>query len=255
MQIRIFDSTEECLWATAWQFIEAATSRPETLIGMATGSTTKPVHGMIADFYQKHPFDTSRITTLNVDDYLGIANDHPASASARMKEQLYDALSIPPDRGITPDCMPESEQAECDRLEQLIMEKGGIGLQILGVGADAHLGFCVPGTPFGNRTYVAQISSVLRGNMMKNYGMSDEEVPTTGITLGLKTIMQCEKPVCVVTGLGKAEAVANSILGPVTEEVPASILQLHRNTVWYLDKAAAEGIAGKVDERGILLDA
>ena len=250
MQVKIFNSTEECLWATAWQFITAATHTPETLIGMATGSTTKPVHEMISEFYKKYPFDTSQITTLNVDDYLGIANDHPASASARMQEQLYGALSIPQERGITPDCTPNDAGAECQRLEEFIQGKGGVGLQILGVGADAHLGFCLPGTPFGTRTHVANISPVLRNNMMQNFGMADADVPTTGITLGMRTMMECETPVCVVTGSGKAEAVANSILGPVTEDVPASILQLHRNTIWYLDQAAAEGIVGRVDERG-----
>ncbi|MBE5780856.1 MAG: glucosamine-6-phosphate deaminase [Clostridiales bacterium] len=248
MKVRIFDSREEVLVASAWEFIKYAANVPGAAIGVCTGTTTEPVHDIVVDIYKKNPFDCTNVHTFNADEYVqpdGYVGVKP-SMTPRMLA-LWNTLGL---TGHLPDGAAEDKQAECDKYEAEIREVGGIDLQMLGVGPDAHLGFCLPGTPFGTWTHVTPVSPTITRNVNIRFPDMDPAKygPFYGITMGLRSFMQGKKTLPITVGSHKAEAVANAILGPVTEAVPASILQLHPNCVWYMDKEAAEGIIGRIDE-------
>jgi len=122
---------------------------------------------------------------------------------------------------------------------------------MLGVGPDAHLGFCLPGTPFKSETHVVAVSPTITEGIIRDEGVDPKWGPFYGITMGLKTFMMGKMTMPIVSGSHKAEAAANAILGPVTEDVPASILQLHPDCTWLLDKEAAEGIIGRITPDGV----
>jgi len=213
---------------------------------------------MIADIYKKNPFDASGIHTVNADEFL--TPKHPdydgidITMRPGMYKNLWSVLGIDENHGHMPDCNPADWEAEADKYEKTIRDIGGIGLQILGIGPDAHLGFCLPGTPFGLKSHVEQISKELTEDSIVGGSRKIDPKwgPFYGITMGISTFMKGRQIMPVTVGSHKAEAVQNAILGPVTEAVPASVLQLHPNCVWYMDKAAAEGILGRIDESMII---
>ncbi|MDL2225761.1 hypothetical protein LJC20_06165, partial [Eubacteriales bacterium OttesenSCG-928-M02] len=153
MKVRIFDSKEELFYAGAMQFMKYALNHPDGLIGLCTGSTTNPIHELIIDIYKACPFDTSQLKTVNADQYVSPKGlEKPLTMRPDM-EPLFDALGLDEERGMFPDHLAENPQAECLRYEQRIRDAGGVGLQLLGIGADAHLGFCLPGTPLDAITH------------------------------------------------------------------------------------------------------
>ncbi|MBE5780860.1 MAG: hypothetical protein E7328_03440 [Clostridiales bacterium] len=249
MKIRIFESREECLVAGAWEFMRYALNDPKPVIGCCTGSTTGPIHELVSDMYRKNPFDTSNLYTVNADEWVTPDEaDRPLTMRVTMKRELFDALGIDEEHSlIAQSVRSKAEQAAID-FEKRIDALGGVGLQMLGVGPDAHLGFCTAGTPFGSLTHVRAIPEPTVELIYTKYGFPREWGPYCGITMGIKSFMKGKKTLPITVGTSKAEAVEKSILGPVTEEVPASVLQLHPNCVWYMDKLAAEGIIGRVDE-------
>ena len=251
MKIRIFDSREECLVAGAWAFIRYALNNPEGTIGLCTGSTTGPIHEMVADIYRKYPFDVSRLHTVNADEFL-TPKGSPVTLTMRttMKKDLFDALGIDEERGMLPDSTAEDGDAEALKYEERIKAVGGVGLQMLGVGPDAHLGFCLAGTSFDSVCHKRAVSPAIEEIIVNKYKFDRSMGPFYGMTMGLKTFMQGKEMLPIVCGASKAEAAEKAIFGPVTEEVPASILQLHPNCTWYMDREAAAGIIGRVNPDG-----
>ncbi|GEM_PF-541019 len=257
MRIRIFDSSEECRTAAAWRAVGYMLKEPCGAIGLCTGSTTGPIHEMIAEIYRKNPFDASGIHTVNADEFLtpqAEGYDGPIiTMRPGMEKTLWSVLGIDENHAHMPDANPKDWEAEAEKYETTIREIGGIGLQMLGVGPDAHLGFCLPETPFGTISHVAPISQVLTESSIVGgtRQVNPKWGPFYGITMGLRTFMQGRELLPITVGASKAEAVEKAILGPVTEEVPASILQLHPNCTWYMDREAAAGIIGRIDENGV----
>ena len=252
MKIRIFESREECLNAGAMAFIKYALAHPVCTIGCCTGTTTEPIHEMISEIYRKNPFDASGISTVNADEYLVPKGYDKGNVwmRPRMQKSLWDALGIEGDRANMPNCNPDDWDAEAARYEKRVRELK-VGLQMLGVGPDAHLGFCLPGTPFSSETHVVAVSPTITEGIIRDEGVDPKWGPFYGITMGLKTFMMGKMTMPIESGSHKAEAAANAILGPVTEDVPASILQLHPDCTWLLDKEAAEGIIGRITPDGV----
>ena len=252
MKIRIFDSREECLNAGAMAFIKYALANPAGTIGCCTGTTTEPIYEMVSEIYKKNPFDASRLNTVNADEYLTPKgyDKEPLNMRCDMQKVLWDALGIEGERANMPDCNPADWEAAAVRYEKRVMELQ-VGLQMLGVGKDAHLGFCLPGTPFQSVSHVTALSEELTRELVEDMGVDPKWGPFYGITMGLKTFMMGKAVLPIVSGSHKAEAAMNAILGPVTEAVPASILQLHPDCTWLLDKEAAEGIIGRITPDGV----
>ena len=255
MRIRIFDSKEECFEAAASVWVNYAIAHPTSIIGCCTGTTTGPIHQLVVEKYKKSPFDTSNLRTANVDQFV---TPNPCPKKLTMYHSmrpLYEGLGLDEEHGMLPSCTPEDPDAECEKYERKIQMLGGIGLQELGIGSDAHIGFCLPGTPFGKGMHVTRVSDKIVEDIRTapQHGVDPSYGPFYGMTMGLKTVMHARFTFPITVGASKAQATYNAILGPVTEDVPASILQMHPNGLWYMDREAAEGIIGRVNPDGTII--
>lgn len=237
MRVEVFATAAEMQRASAWAWLEQALNDVPGVMGIATGTTTAPIYEVIAQLYALHPFDTSRLVLCALDDYLGLPQGHIASCSERIRRQLVGPLGLSPSQLLIPD-EGQGEQAPA-AYEQAIEAAGGIKLQVLGLGEDAHLGFCRPGTALASMAHRVRLAPQSREMLRDSYGLPEGSLPEYGLTLGLGSIMKARELLVVATGRRKAEAVAASIRGPISEAVPASVLQLHHRVRWLLDREAA----------------
>jgi len=213
------------------------TRKPTSVLGLATGSTPLGVYKLLVEYHARGT-DFSRLTTFNLDEYVGLAPDHPQSYNYYMKENLFSKVNLKPENTHVPNGLAPDLEAECQRYEELIKKAGGIDLQILGIGTNGHIGFNEPGTDFGAITHVVDLAeSTIRDN--SRFFASIDEVPTRAISMGIKTIMQAKEIVLMASGGSKADAVYAAVHGPVTPDVPASVLQLHPSVTLVVDQAAA----------------
>lgn len=232
----------------AW--VEAATQvvaeqirrKPHSVLGLATGDTTSHLHRALVQLAQNGEVDFSQVVAFQVDEYAGLARENPASCYARMEEQLFKHVPLRKEHIHFPEAQWDSLESACDRYEALIHQYGGIDLQVLGIGHNGHIGFNEPGTPFESHTHVAAIASHTVNAKAGLFG-SANNVPRWGITIGIKTIMEARAVLLMANGGTKAEIIQKALQGPVTPEVPASVLQLHPNLWVVLDREAGGGLA------------
>ncbi len=211
--------------------------KARSVLGLATGSSPLGLYSLLAE-YHRLGLDFSRLTTFNLDEYIGLAGDHPASYRRYMQEHLFSKVNLHPEKTLVPNGMAPDLEQECLRYEELIKRCGGIDLQVLGIGVNGHIGFNEPGTAFGSRTQVVNLTeSTIRAN--SRFFSSEREVPTQAVSMGIKSIMQARSIVLLANGGRKAAAVAAAVNGPVSEDMPASVLQLHPAVTFVLDQAAA----------------
>lgn len=198
---------------------------PNSVLGLATGSTPIGTYEKLVELYQKEHIDFSGVTTINLDEYCGLAADHPQSYRHFMTTQLFSKVNIKAENTHLPIGTADPE-LECTRYDALISACGGIDLQLLGLGNNGHIGFNEPGDSFKKATHCVDLSenTILANTRFFN---SPDEVPRKAITVGLKTIMQAKRILLVVSGDSKAEILQQALYGPITPAVPASILQLH----------------------------
>jgi len=222
--------------AAADIFKEQIEKQPRSVLGLATGSTPMGMYEWLIKYHQEG-LDFSQVTTFNLDEYVGLAASHPASYRYFMEEKLFRHVNIPQEHINIPDGTAADLEAECRAYEEKIEKAGGIDLQVLGIGANGHIGFNEPGTPFEAITHVAELAPNTREANARFFN-STAEVPTHAFSMGIKTIMHARRIVLLANGGHKAEAVAAAVNGPVTPEVPASVLQLHPNVVFIVDEAA-----------------
>lgn len=214
------------------------TRKPDSVLGLATGASPVGMYGELVRRHIEQGLDFSRVVTVNLDEYLGIPADHPASCRCYMIEHLLNRVNLDAERIHIPDSQPAGDlMAYCVRFEQAIGRAGGIDLQILGIGLTGHLGFNEPGSSLASRTRIVHLSQMTRTANRGNF--PGEEVPTAAFTLGLGTIREARRLVLLATGETKAEVVAAALEGPLSVSMPASLLQLHGNAVVLLDPAAA----------------
>ncbi|RLI23840.1 glucosamine-6-phosphate deaminase, partial [Candidatus Bathyarchaeota archaeon] len=180
----------------------------------------------------------SRVTTFNLDEYVGLPPDHPQSYHYYMFHNLFDHVDVRRENVHIPDGMAENLDEECRRYEEAIKEAGGIDLQLLGIGRNGHIGFNEPGSPFDSRTRVVKLSEQTRKDNARFFNSIDE-VPTHAITMGIGTIMEARRIILIASGEAKAEAIAKAVKGPKTVDVPASALQDHPDCLFIIDKEAA----------------
>lgn len=211
--------------------------KPDSVLGLATGSTPLGVYSLLAEYHARGT-DFSRLTTFNLDEYVGLAPDHPQSYHWYMRENFFSKVNIKPDRIFIPNGMAEALEAECLRYDELIKQAGGIDLQLLGIGSNGHIGFNEPGTEFGTTTHIVDLAeSTIRDNA--RFFESIDQVPTRALSMGIKSIMQAKEVILMASGGSKADAVCAAVKGPVTTAVPASVLQLHPCVTFVVDQAAA----------------
>lgn len=211
--------------------------KPNCVLGLATGSTPIGTYDQLVEWYNKGDLDFSEVTTVNLDEYKGLPRTNDQSYYYFMHQHLFDRVNIDPERTNVPNGMEPDAEKECGRYEELIRSLGGVDLRLLGLGHNGHIGFDEPGEAFEKETHCVELTeSTIEAN--KRFFASADDVPKQAYTMGIKTIMQAKKILIVVNGENKADIVERAFFGPVTPEVPASILQLHNDVTLVGDEAA-----------------
>lgn len=218
-------------------FEEVIRQKPDCVLGLATGSTPLPLYRELIARDKDGRIDFSRVRTANLDEYKGLSPDHPQSYRRFMQENLFDHISIRPENTIVPDGMAADPDAMCRAYEEKIQQWGGVDLQLLGIGHDGHIGFNEPDTCFPGMTHEVRLTAMTR-QANKRFFHSIDEVPVAAYTMGVGTVMAARKIVMLVTGADKREILRKTFWGQVTPEVPASILQFHRDVTLICDEAA-----------------
>ena len=211
--------------------------KPDSVLGLATGSTPIGMYKQLIDWYNKGDIDFSQVHTVNLDEYLGLAPTHDQSYRYFMQTNLFDHVNVPPENTNVPNGLAPDPEAECARYNQVIADLGGIDVQVLGMGHNGHIGFNEPEEAFELETHVVNLTdNTIDANA--RFFASRDEVPRQAITMGIKSIMQARHILVVVSGKDKAEIVKRAFFGPVTPKVPASILQMHPHVSLVADEAA-----------------
>lgn len=211
--------------------------KPDCVLGLATGSTPIGAYKNLVEKYEQGDLDFSQVTTVNLDEYKGLPRENDQSYYYFMHDNLFDHVNVKPGNTHLPDGTKEDSDEECARYEELIRTLGGQDLQLLGLGHNGHIGFNEPDAIFEKATHCVDLQeSTIEAN--KRFFASADDVPKQAYTMGIGTIMQAKKILVVVSGEDKADTVAKAFFGPVTPEVPASILQFHKDVILVADEAA-----------------
>ena len=212
--------------------------KPDCVLGLATGSTPIGTYKNLVEWYENGSLDFSQVRTVNLDEYRGLTRDNDQSYYYFMHDNLFNHVNIDEANTNVPDGTNPDADAECARYEALIASYGGQDLQLLGLGHNGHIGFNEPAQEFDKTTHCVDLQeSTIEAN--KRFFASADDVPKQAYTMGIGTIMKAKKILVVANGEGKADIVAKAFFGPVTPEVPASILQFHPNVTIVVDEAAA----------------
>ena len=213
-------------------------NKPTAVLGLATGSTPLGIYRQLIEWYKKGDLDFSQVTTVNLDEYYGLDGNNDQSYRYFMENNLFQHVNVRPECTFVPSGIAEDVEAECKAYDARIQELGGIDIQLLGIGLDGHIGFNEPADFFEKETHLVTLDpSTIEAN--SRFFASPEDVPTQAITMGMGSIFAAKKILLVANGKAKEEILKKAIYGPITPEVPASILQLHPDlTVVYTPEKA-----------------
>jgi glucosamine-6-phosphate deaminase len=217
-------------------------TKPNAVLGMATGSTPLGLYQELVRLHREEHLDFSRVTTFNLDEYVGLRVDHPQSYHHFMHEHFFRHVNIPPQNINIPSGTTSNYPAFCQWYEARIAQCGGIDLQILGIGSDGHIAFNEPGSSLSSRTRLKTLSQQTIDDNARFFERR-EDVPIYAITMGVGTILDARRLLLIASGTAKAQAIALAVEGPVTSMVTASALQLHRDAIVIVDDEAAAGLA------------
>ena len=212
--------------------------KPNTVLGLATGSTPLGMYKHLIEMYKRGEIDFSNVITFNLDEYIGLSPDHPQSYHYFMFHNFFNHINIKKENVHIPNGIAEDLEEECRKYEEEIEKAGGIDLQILGIGINGHIGFNEPDESIETKTHVVTLTEKTI-NANKRFFKSAEEVPRKAITMGLGSIMKAKKIVLLASGKNKAEAIKETIKGQLTTKVPATVLALHPDVTIIIDKEAA----------------
>jgi glucosamine-6-phosphate deaminase len=212
--------------------------KPNCVLGLATGSTPLGTYRELIRMHKEEGLDFVQATTFNLDEYVGLSGTHPQSYRAFMQENLFNHVNLLPGRTHVPDGRALDFESHCRQYEQRIKEAGGIDLQILGLGSDGHIAFNEPGSSLGSRTRLKTLASETIRDNARFFG-GEDKVPRLAVTMGVGTILESRRCLLLAFGPHKATAVRDTVEGPVTAQVTASALQLHREVICVFDEEAA----------------
>ena len=212
--------------------------KPDCVLGLATGSSPVGTYKELIAKYEAGDLDFSQVRTVNLDEYVGLTKDHDQSYAYFMRSNLFDHVNIDQNNCNIPNGMNPDAEAECARYDAVIDAFGGADLQLLGLGPNGHIGFNEPGEAFELETHCVDLTQETIEANKRFFDGNVDLVPKQAYTMGIRTIMQARKVLMVVNGAGKAEIVKKAFFGPVTPEVPASILQLHPDFILVGDEEA-----------------
>ena len=212
-------------------------AKPDAVLGLATGSTPIGTYKQLVEWYEKGDIDFSETKTVNLDEYCGLTAENVNSYHYFMKDNLFSHINIDMENTHVPDGSADDIEKECTRYDKLIDSLGGQDLQLLGLGHNGHIGFNEPSDSFPTGTHKVKLTE---NTIEANSRLFDniDEVPRYAITMGVRNILTARHILLVVSGADKADALRKTLYGPVTPQVPASILQLHPHVTVVADKAA-----------------
>ncbi len=231
----IIGSEQEIARKAAQRYVELLGKKPDAVLGYATGSTPLGLYGELIRLNKEGALNYKDVTTFNLDEYVGLDGEHDQSYRYFMNNNLFYHINIDLARTHVPSGLDIAAAADYDKA---IEAAGGIDLQLLGIGNNGHIGFNEPGTPFGSLTHLVDLHPSTR-EANKRFFASIDDVPTQAVTMGVRTVMNARSVILMAIGRGKADIIRKTVLGPVTEEVPASVLQLHPDAEIYVDYEAA----------------
>ncbi len=244
MEIIITDSPQLVAERSANLIQNLIDKNPHAVLGLATGSTPVALYEKLIELYKNKGLSFKDVTTFNLDEYVGLDPEHRQSYRYFMNDLLFSHLDINIENTHLPDGMKENPMESGPEYEGKIKKAGGIDFQVLGIGANSHIGFNEPTSSLGSRT---RIKTLTQKTMKDNsrFFKKDEFQPYLAVTMGISTIMESRKIILLATGRNKADAVKNTVEGPVTSVCPASALQWHPNTTVIVDLEAAEKLEYK----------
>lgn len=217
------------------------TMKPDCVLGLATGSTPIGTYKELIRQYENGDIDFSQTTSINLDEYKGLSPDNDQSYRYFMNVNLFDHINIAKENTYVPDGLEADADTACSKYNEIIHNAGGIDLQLLGIGHNGHIGFNEPSDHFEKETHCVSLAkSTIDANA--RFFASEADVPTQAYTTGIMTIMQAEKVVIIASGKDKAPIIKEAFFGPVTPQVPASILQLHKDAIVIADEAALAAV-------------
>ena len=234
MEIIIQPTMEDAAGVAARIIARLLRDKPDAVLGLATGSTPLPLYQALIAM----DLDWSKVTTFNLDEYIGIPREHPQSYHSFMWENLFRHVNIAPENVHIPDGNAPDIPVFCAGYEEQIRAAGGIDLQVLGIGTDGHIGFNEPTSSLASRTRIKTLTPQTRKDNARFFG-SEDSVPHHVITMGIGTIMDARQNLLLAFGPSKARAIAEAVEGPVTSINPASALQMHPVVKVCLDEPAA----------------
>ncbi|CAN5575040.1 glucosamine-6-phosphate deaminase [soil metagenome] len=237
MEIIILPDAEVASQYAASLVARLIKQKPTAVLGLATGSTPLPFYEDLVRKHREEGLDLSQVTTFNLDEYVGLAPEHPASYHYFMRENFFSKVNIPGSQTNIPDGLGQDVPTTCQAYEADIAAAGGIDVQILGIGGDGHIGFNEPTSSLASRTRIKTLTQRTREDNAPFFANA-ADVPHHVITMGVGTIMEAKHVILLAFGAKKAQAVADTVEGPVTAMVPASVLQLHPQATVLLDEAS-----------------
>lgn len=235
--IVVKDYTEMCKRASRI-FAAQVTLKPDSVLGLATGSTPVGMYKELVQMFDEGRIDFSQVKTVNLDEYAGLPGNNDQSYRYFMNQNLFDHINIDKANTNVPDGTAADLQAECERYEQVVASMGGVDIQLLGIGNNGHIGFNEPLTPFTSVTHIVKLTDSTR-EANKRFFSSLDEVPTHAVTMGIHTVMKARSIILLAFGEAKADIIKKTVEGRPDIAVPASLLQLHEDVTLYLDHAAA----------------
>lgn len=210
--------------------------KPNCVLGFATGASPVGLYKQLIKYYESGDLDFAEVSTVNLDEYKGLSSDDPNSYHQFMQTNLFSHINVDPKNVFLPDGLAKNSDEECERYNKVISSLGGVDLQLLGIGTNSHIGFNEPSDSFAKETNCIELS---QSTIIANSKYFDNDsMPKYAYTMGIKSIMQAKKILLVANGKGKAKALKDSLTGPITPSVPASILQLHSDLTVVADEDA-----------------
>ena len=239
MKVIITKNYEELSKRAASEMAEIIKSNPKAVLGLATGGSPIGMYNELIRMNKEGEIDFSQITTVNLDEYIGLSGDHTQSYRYFMNENLFNHINIDKIKTYVPNGLAENIEEECKRYDAKIAELGGTDIQLLGIGNNGHIAFNEPDEALISGTHLTGLTQdTIKANA--RFFDSIDEVPTKALTMGLGGIMKSRKIIVIASGEGKAEAVKEMVSGKISTNMPASMLQMHRDVVFIIDEAAAK---------------
>lgn len=239
MNLRVVNSYEELSKVAASEFSKVIKEKPNAILGLATGGSPIGMYKELIKMYENKELDFSKITTVNLDEYIGLNPEHSQSYRHFMNDNLFNHINIDVANTFVPNGLAKDLEVECKEYDKRIIELGGIDIQLLGVGNNGHIAFNEPDEHLSAGTHVI---SLTENTIEANARFFDniDDVPRTAITMGVGGIMKAKKIILIASGESKAEAIKGLFSGKITTENPASMLQMHRDVTVIVDKEAAK---------------